>query len=458
MGLFDRLSKAIPGTHGSSAHDDPAQAQQEYAARALYGPAGVAVYGPGPHPEPPHAPPPPHQADPSQQAAFEFHARAAARAPYLAPNRVPVTITRVASTFGEGVAPVAAHLASTGLSARPDLVFGVYQVPDHIGRSSQPRNERFVEWDVVHVPVAGLPPGPPPQAIHLDARHRWVARASSQPSILDEDLGVALLQWSGVGPEHVLGVARRLVSESGSGDSDDEVYARIAVIGVSLLAASLVDIGAVADRAAANAPLDLPAGPPAGVHVQCLNWRVVSRAVHPRTGAPFLVPSPFPYLPSTPQELLVAYLEIVGVAPADCYSAQVTTGKDDDIRDSIPLGPLVRYTDAGIEQPCIDGRRRPRLAAATVLLVAYRDRPEYATGRERWAAYERDVLLARLDRHITVRRPVVALDTGSLRRSARKALASVGPATAHRGAWPTDDVRLSRIPDARYCWPPTDAR
>ena len=50
-------------------------------------------------------------------------------------------------------------------------------------------------------------------------------------------------------------------------------------------------------------------GPPEGVHIEVLNWRAVAAAVHPKINHPPPVPSPFPYLPATPQELLRAYLD-----------------------------------------------------------------------------------------------------------------------------------------------------
>ena len=52
---------------------------------------------------------------------------------------------------------VARFLAGSGLAARPDLVFGVYRVPDRISpRAPGGEARRYVEWDVVHAP--GVPP------------------------------------------------------------------------------------------------------------------------------------------------------------------------------------------------------------------------------------------------------------------------------------------------------------
>ncbi len=62
----------------------------------------------------------------------------------------------------------------------------------------------------------------------------------------------------------------------------------------------------------------------AGTYVEVLNWAAVRRVVHPRPQKGPETPSPFPYLPSTPQEVLLAYLEVVGLRPSDCYGAEVT--------------------------------------------------------------------------------------------------------------------------------------
>ena len=55
------------------------------------------------------------------------------------------------------------------------------------------------------------------------------------------------------------------------------------------------------------------------------------------------------------------------------------------------------------------GTPRPRVQTAQTLVLAYRDRPEYAEGRARWSAYQRDVLKARLD-HQTGRRETIVVD------------------------------------------------
>ena len=55
-------------------------------------------------------------------------------------------------------------------------------------------------------------------------------------------------------------------------------------------------------------------------------------------------------------------------------------------------------TNVGSAQPCADGKPRQRLHGARRVVVSYRDRPEYAAGRERWQQYQTQVLLAHLER------------------------------------------------------------
>lgn len=471
MGLISRLRKVRIELGGSSLHHDggpeqaAARAAEEHATRPLYGPAGHQLYGPGPDadPGPPPPPPaPPVSADPAAQHHHELATRDAARAAYLAPERAPVVITRIPTRGRDALTDVVQHLAASGLAGRADLVYGVYRVPDHIGTPATSQARRYEEWDIVHAATTTLPAAPLPGAVHLDARQQWVARASGQPSVLDEDLGIALLQAAGVAPEQVLGVARHLATRAGSNKSSRGLFVDMAVTGVDVLWAGPADLPAALASLAAAAPVELPIGPPPGVHLEVMNWVAIAKAVAPRTGAPHLVPSPFPYLPSTPQELLRAHLEIVGIRPADCCTAQVTIDVAKDVSDKEKVGPLTSSTNRGQSQPCVDGKDRPRLSGAARVVVGYRDRPEYAAGRERWAAYERDVLQAQLHQRTGTRRPVEPMDMGSLAPSLRGALRAVGAVASVAGAvagWaPNDDGPFEAIPDARYCWPPTDAR
>ena len=165
-------------------------------------------------------------------------------------------------------------------------------------------------------------------------------------------------------------------------------------------------VGARRARSASRgAPWRLPEGPPAGVVVDVLQWDAIAQAVHPVRQQRAPLPSPFPYLPLTPQELLPAYLEIVGLAPADAYAAQVTHDRPFDLIGRTSLKSGVRRTGGGPDLPCADGKPRKRMAGGHHVVVAYRDRPEYAEGRARFDAYAETELQAYLRRGVDLRAP-----------------------------------------------------
>jgi hypothetical protein len=85
-----------------------------------------------------------------EQRKLERAARDEIRAQYLAPGRSPVRITCVAARGKTQLREVADYLGSSGLAARPDLVYGAYRVPDLISPGSLGGEGRgVVEWDVV---------------------------------------------------------------------------------------------------------------------------------------------------------------------------------------------------------------------------------------------------------------------------------------------------------------------
>ncbi len=400
------------------------------------------------------------QLDPAQRATVynqEVAARISARRPYLPETAVVVQSHRIGAEAGDAIQTLVQHLGATGLAGRPDLVYGVYQVPDHIGVGFlQREKKRYVEWEIVHAPHAALPPAAPAGAAFFGAEQRWVGRRTGDPSVLDEDLGLAWLSGAGIGPEGCLGLARVLrTKDVSTGDEGGESYTISHVIGA-------VALTPVADQAsfqkmAAATPLELPIEP-AGVHLEVLNWRALARAVHPYSGDPMLIPSPFPYLPSSGTELMHAYLEVVGVLPTDCYSAQVTEDGARDLRTSKQKGFFTLTTNVGTSLPCADGTDRRRVQGGSRVVVAYRDRPEYAAGRERWAAYERDVLMTALANETEVRRPVeepsMHWAPGGLRGVLRAAEKVVDVMYYLDENGPTD---FDKLPPHRYCWPPADA-
>lgn len=399
----------------------------------------------------------PQLSDPAERArvaAAERVARDEARRPYLPPDPRPVAFTRLPTRGGTQVEEVIAFLRSSGLAARPDHVFGVYRVPDWIGGGSLTGSEKgLVEWDVVYRPLvdaASMAPGAaadaPVDVASFVATDRWVERRVGEPSVLDEDLPLEFLARAGIGPERCLGIARVSEFRTLRFGGDDDDYMRTIVKGVVALHQPLgVGDGALA-RMAESVPVTLRDPAESGVRVEVLNWHAVAQVVHPKMHEPPLVPSPFAYLPSTSEELLQAYLEVVGIDPADCYGAQATV---DRMRSLVPGGFLT--SDLGSHQPCADGSSRKRLHACEHVVVVYRDSPVYVEGRARWDAYQRDVLIAHLERGVSVRPPVEDdRDLSYIPRGFRTAV-KVGETLSN-----LELAGQEKPPPFRYCWPPVE--
>ncbi|TWG91127.1 hypothetical protein L615_008300000050 [Nocardioides sp. J9] len=446
------------------------------ARRVLLGPAGEHLYGPLPDRENmlsfgigahlrlaadgfrdalsetvhgrslPPPPAPPVSADPATQAAHERAGRDEARTPYLADGRSPVVVTRITTDPKRSLEELAAWLGSSGLSGRPDLVYGVARVPDHVPGGFGIRKSSIVEWEVVHAATGPLPAAPPAGIALFDARETWAARRAGEPGILDEDLGLEFLARAGLGPDQCLGIARRVAVDAGSGDESSPPYVMVGVTGVVVLHPAGAADGTWDGMRAAR-PLQVLPAP--GVHVEVLNWLEVRRAVVPRPDQRAVVPSSFPYLPLTGAELLKAYLEIVGVRPSDCFSAQVSG----DQPENIIGGSLHVVSTMSEKEPAADGELRRRFRGGTRVVVVYRDAPEYAEGRARWAAYQQDVLQAQLHVGTAVRGPVSG--QGALGRGALGALVRTVEGIADfvdGNSW--DTTELEKVPHHRYCWPP----
>jgi hypothetical protein len=394
--------------------------------------------------------------DPAQRAQVavqEQSARREARQPFLGPATPQVALTRIATRGASQLAEVVAHLRQSGLAAHPDKVFGVYRVPDRVSPALTPQSEkgRIVEWDIVHEPVAaGGPVGDEVGGAWFDANEQWIARRLGEPSILDEDLGVTYCRRALVGPEHCFGLARFghfAAPRWASSEDHSPIYGTI--IGLQVLHAGGLGQGAQQQLAAA-APMTLGPHDTAGAHTEVLNAEAIRDAVHRRPQDPVPVPSPFPYLPSTPQELLVTYLEVVGVAAKDCYGAQVTIDRPREL--SGRLGPG-GSTNMGPKQPCADGESRMRIHGADLVVVTYRDSPAYVEGRARWAAYQEQVLQAHLERGTDVRPPVTSDRmthgvSNPLLRAGAHVLDKLNDMDEWmEGGWPNP---------YRYCWPPVD--
>lgn len=394
----------------------------------------------------------PQEADADRRADIARQERAArdsARAPYNAPQLPHVEISRLATRGGTQLAELISHLETAGIAAHPDKVYGVYRVPDRISPMLNPSSERgrVVEWDIVHAP---MPAGetlaaPSLTATSFVAEGQLVRRALGEPSVLDEDVALAFLRRAGLGPESCLGVARFLQLQSpgrrvGTGTSEDEpVWA----VPQGVIAFHREAPRGSYEQMMDEAPVEVDDPATFGVHVEVINWAEVAKVVHPRIFHPPSVPSPFPYLPSTPQELLRAHLEIVGLRPEDAYSAQVTVQRAAAVRQE---GMLT--SNLGPKQPCADGKDRTRSHAAQVIVVAYRDRPEYAEGRGRWVSYQQDVLQAHLDRGTGAHE---VLQEVEMERGLFKAIRKVDEALMF-----LEMIDEAKMAPYRYCWPPTN--
>ena len=356
-----------------------------------------------------------------------------------------MAITRIATRGQTQLAELLAHLHASGLAARPDLIFGVYRVPDRISGPLTLHSEkrRVVEWDIVHSAGTAGGVSAPLVATSFVAGEHWVARRVGEPSVLDEDLAVGFCLEAGIGPERCAGLAR--ISEfralGGSGDGESSGDLRTIVRGV--VAIHPEERSGTFERMRAAVPL--PLGPAEGVRIEVLNWAAVAAAVHTKIHHPPPVPSPFPYLPATPQELLRAYLDVVGVQPSDCYSAQATV---DEPRALVQGGFM--STNLGPKQPCADGEERMRTRGCEHVVIVYRDRPEYEDGRARWAAYQDEVLQARLENGLGLRSTVQPSETGGLLGRVERAANFVG--NLHPDYW-FEGVE-EELPPYRYCWPP----
>lgn len=401
--------------------------------------------GIGGAPTPP-PPAPPVSSSPAEQAAHELARREEARTPYLAQTRSPIVFTRIATDRKKSVEGLCTWLGTSGLAGRPDLVYGVARVPDHVPGTFGIGKPALVEWDIVHAATEPLPPVAAAEVASFDARVRWVARRPGEPSVLDEDLGVELFRQADLGPEQCLGVAREIAVDADSGDEESRSSIIIGVTGVLALHPAGAAPG-VFERMQASAPMPMASTPE--VHVVVLNWEAIRNVVMPRADKRPVVPSPFPHLPLTGGELLASYLAIVGIAPSDCYSAQVTEEQPEDI-----IGGTVHTTTTfSDKEPAADGEMRRRFRGGARVVVAYRDNPVYAAGRERWAAYERDVLQSQLHVGVTARGPVPAqsaFDKGALGATLRGAEAV--------GSFFSDSFgrrsSFAKVPYHRYCWPP----
>jgi hypothetical protein len=387
-----------------------------------------------------------------RQHGVERAARDAARQPYNAEHPSPVVFTRLATRGKTQIEEVAAYLASSGLAARPDLVYGLYRVPDRISPAlGGSEAGRVVEWDIVHGAQSALAPtNVPVVATFIDGQDRMVRRHVGEPSVLDEDLGVVALASQGIGPEQTLGIARHLVIRSYSHGEDGSSGPISHVTGMHVFRPGSGGADALAEI---PRPIDVPFDGPGGVRVVALNWGAVARAVQPQPQRAPIIPSPFPYLPSTAQELIRMYIEIVGLRPNDCYATAVTEDGPHELgRQTWLAGGLVEWETFGDLQPCADGKERRRMAGGWLVLITHRDLPEYEAGRARWAAYQAEVLQAALEHGTELRRPVDPPVLAGIPKGLRRIVRGTEKVIDVFAADSPNDV-LAELPPHRYCSP-----
>ncbi len=339
--------------------------------------------------------PPPEVEDPAEReriAAEERAARRQARAPYLAPTPPVIERTRFATTGRTQFDDVVARLRG----AAPERVYGVYRVPDRGELNRNSENKVALEWEIAHAPGA-LAGTTDVTVTAFNREVRWVARRPGEPSVLDEDVAGTLCARAGLQPEDCFGLPR-LMQVRGS-DSENGKFWRAHVDGVLVLARASESLGRAYEEMLAEAPIALPAQPVLPFHAEILDWEAVAAWVAPDRHGPPRTPSPLPHLPSTWEELTDAYLEIVGVRSEDCYGVQVTRAASDGSLADLSLASA-RKNLSGYDK---------LIHAAEHVVIAYRDRDEYREGRDRWRAYQHEVLDARLD-HRTGSRPPLEAD------------------------------------------------
>ena len=351
--------------------------------------------------------PPPELEDDAERdrvAADERAARDAARAPYRAAAPAAIEFTRFGATGGTQLEEVVERLQATGLSAAPERVFGVYRVPDRFDHNKNSEKRAFVEWEIAHLPGALASAADDVLLTAFGREDHWVARSHGEPGVLDEDVAGTFCARAGLQPEDCLGLTR-LLHIRGSDHENGKSWSAH-VDGALVLSRATASAARAQETMMAEAPLALAARPVLPFHVEVLDWEAVAAWVAPDRNGPPRTPSPLPHLPSSWQELMTAYLEVVGVRPEDSYGVQVTRADTARGLADLSLASARKNFRSAPKLPSADGTERRRLQAAEHVVLAYRDRAEYEDGRARWRAYQEEVLRARLDHRSDVRAPL----------------------------------------------------
>lgn len=362
------------------------------------------------------------------QAAAE---RAAARARYAAPDAVPARIDRF-SVPGTDPAAGLRVLSWAGVPALSHQVWGCYPSaavahPGHLvdGRlgvaatALGPITLPWVEWTVVHaagpelagalteaaaaVATSAELPGDV-EHVTLARAESWLDRPRTDALPFDEDLAALLCHTARVDPATCLGVHRRL--EWGLFGMAPQRHVMVEPAGIELIGRPEARLREARAALARSAPTRFRADDDLSVHVAALDLSVAFQ-VEPWPWTQGRPPTTrYPGVPADTDELLLAYLEIVGVGPADCFGVS-TTVRDQQAGRVLP-GDTVRGDAAGL---------------ATVV---HFDHDDFAEGRRRFAAWCDDVVGAVL---VDRRQPVDAIDRWGVRALKLKNLDTMGLGT-----------------------------
>ena len=100
--------------------------------------------------------------------------------------------------------------------------------------------------------------------------------------------------------------------------------------------------------------------------------------------------------------------------------------------------------------PCADGKDRVRMHGGSYLVISYRDSPAYAEGRERWAAYQSEVLKARAGPRAPSARPGAGRQRTARGSSSARSTSVVDVVDF----FDPDSSNEPSFDPPRYCWPP----
>ena len=181
---------------------------------------------------------------------------------------------------------------------RPELVYGVFRVPDRISPLTPDRRRARLESAVVHRAPAGAATRLPQWSAFDADTNRWSREPTASHRCSTRTMAIAALTATGPAPQHCLAHQPRYPN-----GEDQRLGRRIGRRRSGVRAGyGCAGADAARDASATNA-VDVALGGQPGVHVEVMNWSAVAQAVHPRPQRGPEIPSPFPYLPATPDEL-----------------------------------------------------------------------------------------------------------------------------------------------------------